>query len=84
MGLTLREGNREYFYEQLDKYYPGLSEIYKKKYGNSYEVMSNNNSKLMKIFYDICKKNNIVCDNNEIFKYLHEYPSDKYEQLKLF
>jgi DNA repair photolyase len=85
MGLTLREGNREYFYQQLDKYFPNLTEIYKKKYGNSYEVMSPNNNKLMKIFYDTCRENNIVCDNAEIFKYLHQYPEKEYyEQLKLF
>lgn len=30
MGLTLREGNREYFYEKLDKHFPGMSERYHK------------------------------------------------------
>lgn len=24
MGLTLRDGNREYFYQQLDRHFPGL------------------------------------------------------------
>ena len=27
MGLTLREGNREYFYTKLDRYFPGLKQI---------------------------------------------------------
>lgn len=36
MGLTLREGNWEYFYKQLDRHFPGLKEQYIRKYGNSY------------------------------------------------
>lgn len=85
MGLTLRDGNRQYFFEKLDKHFPGLKDVYLKKYGYNYEILSENNSKLMKIFYDICKENNIVCDNKEIFKYLHEFPKKQSkEQLKLF
>jgi DNA repair photolyase len=73
MGLTLREGNREYFYDKLDKHFPGLKEKYKKKYGYSYEIRSDNNEKLMNIFYRECKKHGIVCNNDEIFKYMHTF-----------
>ena len=38
MGMTLRSGNREYFYEKLDEHFPGLREIYEKKFGNSYGI----------------------------------------------
>ncbi len=31
MGLTLREGNREYFYQKLDCHFPGMKERYKQK-----------------------------------------------------
>ncbi len=37
MGLTLREGNREYFYEQLDSLFPGLKGNYIRTYGNHRE-----------------------------------------------
>ena len=47
MGLTLREGNREYFYAALDKYFPGLKERYQKKYGLAYEVVSDHHKELM-------------------------------------
>ncbi len=77
MGLTLREGNREYFYKQLDKKFPGLKEKYIKTYGNSYGLISPNNQKLMKIFKKRCRENNILSDTNEIFNYLHEFPKDK-------
>ena len=82
MGVTLREGDREYFYEALDKHFLGMRQKYHKKYGYSYEVQSDNHKQLMKIFRDTCK-NGIVYEVDECFRYLHEFP-EKYEQLTLF
>jgi DNA repair photolyase len=85
MGLTLREGNREYFYKKLDEHFPGLKQRYHKKYGYSYEIGCENSDKLMNIFYSECKKNGIVANNNEIFKYLHTFEDkQQIEQLSLF
>ncbi len=83
MGLTLREGNREYFYSALDKHFPGLKQKYHNQYGYSYELVSGNNKKLMEIFRDKCRKNGIVCDTGQCFNYLGEFP-EKYKQLELF
>lgn len=82
-GLTLREGNREYYYKMLDKYFPNLKEKYIKEYGNSYQIISKNARELDNLFYKICKENNIVCNNDDLFRYMREYPI-KYEQLDLF
>lgn len=82
MGVTLREGDREYFYAALDRHFPGLKEKYHKKYGYAYEVPSDNNDELIKIFNDRCKKNNIVYDAGKCFEYLHEFP-EKYTQMTL-
>lgn len=82
-GLTLREGNREYFYQNLDQNFKGLKEKYIKYYGDNYMVNSFNNDKLMKIFKDKCIKNNIECDCVKLFKYMMELDEDKV-QLKLF
>ena len=46
MGLTLREGNREYFYKQLDRLFPNLKEKYIYSYGNQYMIESPNNKDL--------------------------------------
>lgn len=70
MGLTLRDGNREYFYSQLDNLFPGLKEKYINKYGNQYIVNSPENDNLMKLFHQICKENGIKHSNKEIFDYL--------------
>lgn len=85
IGLTLRDGNREYFYAKLDEHFPGLRQKYQKKYGYSYEIQSDNNEKLMEIFYEECKRHDIVCNNDEIFKYLHKYEDRQQpEQMSLF
>lgn len=83
IGLTLRSGNREYFYKQLDKHFPKLKEKYISSYGNSYEITSRNRDKLMKIITDVCRKNGIMYNVNEVFAYLHRFES-KEEQLSLF
>lgn len=73
MGLTLREGNREYFYEQLDKNFPGLKERYIKTFGDRYSVCSPRNNELMKLFYQKCKSYGIVHNNQQVFSYLSEF-----------
>lgn len=83
MGVTLREGDREYFYDALDKYFPGMRKKYHQKYGYAYEVPSENQRELMKTFRGKCKENSIVYDIDKCFAYLHELP-DKYEQLSMF
>lgn len=83
IGLTLRNGNREYFYRQLDRHFPNLKEKYIRTYGNSYIITSPNNNRLTKILLDRCRKENIMCDIDEVFAYLHKYES-KEEQLSLF
>ncbi len=85
MGLTLREGSREYFYKQLDKKFPGIKQKYIKKYQYVYDLRSDNHDRLMQIFYEECRNNNIVCDNKKIFQHLFTYESKEcYEQLDLF
>lgn len=73
MGLTLREGNREYFYKQLDRLFPQLKEKYMRTYGNQYIVESPDSSSLMKLFYQKCRENGIVHNNEQIFQYLHTF-----------
>lgn len=85
MGLTLREGNREYFYRQLDRSFPGLKERYVRTYGERYSVESPNSEKLMKLFYAKCREYGIECDNNRIFSYLSEFEEKNAdEQLSLW
>jgi len=83
MGLTLREGDREYYYAALDKYFPGMKERYIRQYGNAYELPSPNAKKLEEIFKRTCKANGIMSDPDECFRYMNELP-EKYKQMSLF
>ena len=76
MGVTLRSGNRQYFYEKLDKHFPGLKNKYIEKFKDSYALPSPNNQKLMKIFKKRTTKHNIMNNNDEIFSYLSHFPQN--------
>lgn len=82
MGVTLREGDREYFYAALDRHFPGLKERYIRRYGNAYELLSDAGRELMQMFRDTCTANGILCDVDACFQYLQELP-EPYEQLSL-
>ena len=85
MGLTLREGNREYFYQALDRHFPGLRREYQRRYGNAYELPSPRHRELQQIFDDTCAKVGILYRPEDIFAYLREFPENKgYTQLSLF
>lgn len=79
MGLTLREGNREYFYKKLDEHFPGLKEKYIRKYADSYSIASPNNDSLMRIFRKRTAENNILNSSYEVFRYLQEFPEKSYQ-----
>ena len=83
MGVTLRDGDREYFYKALDKHFPGVNNKYIRTYGNAYDIPSPNNEKLLGIFKEVCVKNGMMYQIKECFQYLHEFP-EKYEQMSLF
>ena len=82
-GMTLRDGNREYFYKKLDEHFPGLKQKYIAGFGNSYSISSPNSDKLFKIFRDFCIKHDILYKTDDIFGFLREFPEKK-EQLSLF
>ena len=75
MGLTLRDGNREYFYEKLDESFPGLRERYVREFANSYSIPSPDERNLRKIFLRRTSENGILNDVEDIFTYLRDFPS---------
>ena len=77
IGLTLREGNREYFYSKLDQHFPGLKEKYIRTYGNAYEVTSPDNDRLLRIITSECQKAGIEWRLEKVFEYLNTFPEEK-------
>ena len=84
MGLTLRQGSREYCYRMLDRHFTGLKERYMREYGLAYELLSPNSARLEAIFRETCEKAGITHDNDRIFRYLNELESGDSAQLSLF
>ena len=82
IGLTLREGNREYFYDALDRLaqrdsrFAGMKERYIKKYGYRYEVSSPHGRKLYYLLLELCKQNGIMFGTDSVFKWIEEFPQD--------
>ena len=83
MGMTLREGDREYFYAALDRHFPGLKRRYVETYGNAYELPSPNSRALMGALKKTCKEHGILCTPEECFTYMNELP-DKFQQMSIF
>ena len=83
MGLTLREGDREYYYAALDKHFPGMKARYIRRYGNAYELPSPDARELTAIYRRICRQNNMMATPDECFRYLGELP-ERNTQLSLF
>lgn len=85
MGVTLREGDREYFYLKLDESFPGMKERYIRTFGNRYECVSPNNPMLMKLFNEECSAHGVLHRPDEVFDYLNKFEDKQAgEQLRLF
>ena len=74
VGLTLREGSREHYYAFLDRHFPGLSDCYRNTYGNAYNVLSENNDRLMARFVETCGRHGILHAPDECFAYASSFP----------
>lgn len=85
MGVTLRDGNREYFYRQLDRHFPGLKARYIKDYGCAYQLSSPRHAKLTDIFERRCREQGVIYHPDRVFDWIYQY-EDKTagEQIRLF
>ena len=83
MGLTLREGDREYYYAALDRHFPGLKRRYIETYGNAYELKSPNEAALTRLLRETCAAHGMLATPEECFAYMRTLP-EKHEQLSLF
>jgi len=77
IGMTLREGQREYYYNELDKHFPGLKEKYAQIYGNQYSCSAPESDALW-------SKLSSVCTAIDLPLRMNFYKPDIPEQMKLF
>jgi DNA repair photolyase len=85
VGMTLRDGDRQYFYEQLDKHFPGMKDKYIRTFGNAYEIPSPNHAYLWKLIRETCRRTGMESNTDKLFSYLHEFEDKEAgQQLTLF
>ena len=78
-GMTLRQGNREYYYEKLDALFPGMNHKYAKAYGERYMCTSRKAKQLWNVFAGRCRELGLLYDMKAITR---AYKS-RYEQQQL-
>lgn len=84
MGVTLRQNQRIYFYQQLMNKFPteNLIEKYNKTYGDNYECPSKEHRRLWSIFKSECQRAGLLYKMTDIIEsYKGKY---KQEQISLF
>ena len=81
MGVTLRAGDREYFYAALDRHFPGMRERYIRTFGDAYQCPSPRAKELSAILREECKKHNVICEPEAAMAYLSTLED---RQLNLF
>lgn len=82
MGLTLREGDREYYYAALDRHFHGMKQRYIQRYGSAYELPSPNSAQLERLFRQKCTEYGIEHDPRRIFEFMQTFP--ECEQLTMW
>lgn len=83
-GVTLRNNQREWYYDRLRELFPGehLDEKYMKQYQNNYHCTSPKARKLWQIFSEECERNRILYKMPDI---IHAYKKNyQITQLSLF
>lgn len=70
LGVTLRQNQRQYYFDQLNKLFPGnnLPQRYINTYKESYINPASNNKKLWRVFKEECEKYNLLYKMEDIIK----------------
>ena len=85
IGLTLRDGDRQYYYRKLDEHFPGLKEKYRQTYGNDYELPVPKAEELYDFFIQECEASGMEWDANKLFAYMHAFEDKQAgRQMSLF
>jgi DNA repair photolyase len=81
-GVTLRQNQRDWYYQQLDAQFPGLKQKYINRFGNTYECHSPNAKVLWPLFQQECERLGILYKMQEIIAHYQQGYGNR--QLALF
>jgi len=81
-GVTLRENQRDYFYQKLEEHFPGMKKKYIDRYGSGYTCISDNAKDLYEMYVRECKRLGLLYRMEDI---IDSYKGvNSYKQLELF
>jgi len=83
MGMTLRENQRDYYFNKLEEHFIGLKNKYIKTYGDKYNCMPPNHKYLYNVFVKECDKYGILYKMDDIIKAYKKKDASN-EQISLF
>ena len=83
MKMTLRDNQREYYFNKLDQCFSDLKEKYIKQYQNNYNCVVPNYRQLYKVFVSECNKYGILYKMSDIIK-AYKKENKGNEQMRLF
>lgn len=78
-GVTLRQKQRDYFYDRLDALFPGMKDKYVRAFSDSYACTSPNSGALHRAFKEECDKHGLLYRMGDIVKLTR----DGYEKRQL-
>ena len=55
-GMSLRDRQREHYYQNLDRLFPGLRQQYERAFGDRYGCSARNAKPLANLFYSLCQQ----------------------------
>ncbi len=67
-GVTLRQNQRDYFFEKLDAAFPGVKQKYIRQFGNSYRCDSPRADELIGKFTGMCGERGLLYEMDDIIK----------------
>jgi DNA repair photolyase len=80
-GMTLRDRQREYYYDRLDEHFPGLRAAYERRYGGRYGCEAPGAAALSTAVREACSRLRLITDMKE---FGGAFPVRSPEQLRLF
>lgn len=82
LGMTLRQNQRDWYFEKLDELFPSVKQKYIEAFGSAYECRSSKIKELWALFQSECDKASIIYKMTDIISaYKDGYDN---EQLSLF
>jgi DNA repair photolyase len=60
MGMSMRDRQREWYYNQLDRSFPGLRQKYEQRFGSQYGCPANQENRLWQVFHALCARHGIA------------------------